>query len=138
MGPMSNLKVTDGYLFDSNIIVALLNKDPSVLDFIKQSSIEKKLILFSNISVCEIYSGLKKEELTLVNKLFSKKRCIDVTLNISIQSGLFRQMLRKEGRRIKTPDAIIATTAKLYNLDIVTRDYDFRNLEEHGIKVIKI
>jgi predicted nucleic acid-binding protein len=60
MGPMSNLKVADGYLFDSNIIVALLNKDPSVLEFIKQSSIEKKVILFSNISVCEIYSGLKK------------------------------------------------------------------------------
>lgn len=129
---MKRSELLNGYLFDSNIIVALLQNDPDVIELVKNSSKQGKAIYFSNISVCEIFSGIKQNEFKVIRKLFNTKRCLDVTLDISINAGNLRKSLKEEGRNIKTPDALIASTARLYELELVSRDKDFRSLS-HGL-----
>lgn len=135
---MTKRNVLKGYLFDSNIIVALLKNESAIKEFVRLSSADKMAIYFSNISVTEIYAGIKEAELSIVQRLFVPKRCLSVTLEISKEAGLLRGKLREKNRKLKTPDAIIAATAGVYGLLIVTRDSDFNNLSDFGVKSIKI
>lgn len=85
---MQRKQIFKGYLLDSNVIIALLQNDPEVIRLIHSSSEQNKRIYFSNVSVCEILSGIKKHELPIVSKLFSSERCLEVTLDIAFKAGL--------------------------------------------------
>jgi hypothetical protein len=134
---MNNTNIK-GYLLDSNIIIALLKDDYQVKDLIIQSSKDKMGIYFSSISVCEIFSGLKENEYLYVDKFFSKRRVLDVTLEVSRQAGLIRKQLFENGRKLKTPDALIAATSIMNQLCLVTRDSDFNRLSEFGLITLKL
>ena len=133
---MRNKAAINGYLLDSNIIIAFLADDKAVKDLINEVKIENKEIFFSMVSVCEIYSGSNNEEIVILDRLFTSKRCLEVTLGISREAGLLRRRILSENRNIKTPDAIIAATAKIHNLFLVTRDNDFKSLEECNVILI--
>ena len=133
---MIDKSAINGYLFDSNIIIDFLADDKAVKDLVNKAKIENKAIYFSMVSVCEIYSGSNNEEIVILDKLFASERCLDVTLNISREAGLLRRRLLRENRNIKTPDAIIAATAKCNHLFLVTRDNDFKSLKECNVILI--
>ncbi|WP_157279857.1 PIN domain-containing protein [Paenibacillus swuensis] len=48
-----------GYLFDSNIVIAILDNDHSVVNLVRQAQEEQRQIFFSTITECEVLSGLK-------------------------------------------------------------------------------
>ncbi len=133
---MTDNLVTYGYLFDSNIIIAFLADDEAVKELVNEAEVKNRYIYFSMISVCEIYSGSNDQEIEILDKLFVPERCLEVSLEVSREAGLLRRNVMRQNRKIKTPDAIIAATAKYHNLSLVTRDSDFRSCKECHVVLI--
>ncbi|CAG7645317.1 PIN domain-containing protein [Paenibacillus allorhizosphaerae] len=128
-----------GYLLDTNIAIAVLVNEGMVIDFVQQASRDKMSIYFSAITECEVFAGLKPEEQLRAEKLFSAKRCLDVTSDIAKLGGTIRRDQKSKGRKLKTPDALIVATALAYDLILVSRDSDMSFIQnEFEVPLVKI
>ncbi len=126
-----------GYLFDSNIVIAILDNDESAIKIVKQAQQEKKRIYFSTITECEVLSGIKHHQYLVAEKLFSSKYIINVDSPIARKAASIQSEQRLKGRKIKTPDAIIIATAFTANLILVSRDSDMSFvIKEYSMNLI--
>lgn len=66
----------------------------------------------------------------LLEKLFTTKRCMDVTSEIAKLAGTIRRDLKDKGRKLKTPDALINATASVHELMLVSRDSDMSFIQD--------
>ena len=110
-------------LIDTNIIIYYLNGNPKISDFFKN---QQGQIAISMITVDEILSYPYDEMERAKIERFLKNRFIwfDVTEMVVFKTGRLRGQ-----KKIKTPDAIIASTALCHNLTLVTRNIkDFDHL----------
>ncbi|OXM13933.1 type II toxin-antitoxin system VapC family toxin [Paenibacillus herberti] len=131
--------MSKGYLLDTNIAIAILINEINVIDFVQQASRDKMPIYFSAITVSEVFAGLKHEEQLRAEKLFTIKRCIDVTSEIAKIAGTLRRDLKGKGRKLKTPDALIISTALAHELTLVSRDSDMSFVQnELDIPILNI
>jgi predicted nucleic acid-binding protein len=121
--------MTTGYLLDTNIAIAILIREKSVLDFIFETAQQKIPIYFSVITECEVLSGLRSEEVLEQIQLFNSSRCLEVTSAIANRAGSMRREQRNKGRKLKTPDALIIATALEHGLTLVSRDQDMKFVE---------
>jgi predicted nucleic acid-binding protein len=129
----------DGYLLDTNIAIALLAGERKALDFAQQAKEKKKALFFSVITECEVFSGLQSGTRLQGIKLFNSRRCLEVTSSIAQLAGDIRKEQRANGRKLKTPDAIIIATAVEYQLGLVSRDHDMNFVHEQlGIPLINL
>jgi predicted nucleic acid-binding protein len=118
-GKESNMK----YLLDTNIIIYYLNGDEKAIDFVDKNL---KISAISSLTFLEIlvFSYDEEEDQQVRDflelfKIYDVKREI---LNIAINN------YRK--KRVKMADNIIGSTAKFYDLTLVTRNVDdFKNME---------
>lgn len=99
---------------DSNIIIYLLNGDPTL-----GSMLEGKTIFLSFITEIEIksYKKLSKRELGVINQLLSYCQVVHSNEVIASLAIDFRKKYK-----LKTPDALILATARYLNLPFVTAD----------------
>ena len=111
------------YLLDSNIIIYHLNNDSTVKEF-----------LFKNIEYCHISVVTYIEVLSfnfqsayaenIAKALLNSFEIIDTNINIASQS-----IKNRKFKKIKLPDNIIASTAQVNKLTLVTRnEKDFQSL----------
>ncbi|MBP1992943.1 PIN domain-containing protein [Paenibacillus eucommiae] len=49
-----------GYLFDSNVVIAILDNDHAAVNLVRQAQEEKRRIFFSTVTECEVLSGIKQ------------------------------------------------------------------------------
>ncbi len=110
------------YLVDSNIIIYHLNNNATASGFLEKYHQE---IAISQITYIEVLSfPFSKEELNLVDALLCTFKILDITEDIARQAVRNRQT-----KKIKVPDNIIASTAMVYQLTLVTRNTkDFTQL----------
>ena len=111
------------YLLDTNIIIYYLNGDKKAIDFI-DTNLKKSAI--SSITYLEILVfSYDEEEDQKVRDFLELFKIYDVKkeiLDIAIKT------YRK--KKVKMADNIIGSTAKLYDLTLVTRNVDdFKNME---------
>ena len=111
------------YLVDSNIIIYHLNGNNKATDFLSK---HKDHIAISQITYIEVLSYPFDEHIQIqIKKLLESFEIIDVTLDISKQA-----INNIKLKKIKVPDNIIASTAIINNLILVTRNTkDFDNLK---------
>lgn len=129
----------DGYLFDTNIAIALLAVEPAVLEFVKKAKDDRMFIYFSVITECEVFSGLNSEYRLQGIKLFNSRRCIEVSSKIARLAGDIRREQMSKDRKLKTPDAIIIATSIEHQLGLVSRDHDMSFVREaFGVPLITI
>jgi tRNA(fMet)-specific endonuclease VapC len=129
---------SSGYLFDSNIVIAVLDNDISTIELVRQAQMEKKKIYFSTITECEVLSGIKHHQFLVAEKMFSPKHVLNVDSAIARKAASIQSEQRDKGRKIKTPDAIIIATAFIANLILVSRDSDMDFVaNEYGMKLLK-
>jgi toxin FitB len=129
------------YLLDTNIISELARKNPnkSVIEFIL--SLEK--IIISIITVEEIEFGIhrvkNKTQREFLMSWWSdffqlEPEVVLLDLKIAKLSGEFRASSEVKGKIMQQADSVIAASAKLSNLILVTRNTkDFSKL---GIKIL--
>lgn len=106
-------------IIDTNIIIYYLNGEPKILNFFK--SFQGQMAI-SMITVAEVLSYPYDEiERNKIEK-FLKNRFtwLEVTEAIVFKTGRIRSQ-----KKIKTPDAIIASTALCHNLTLVTRNVNY-------------
>jgi len=117
------------YLLDSNIIIYHLNGEKTATDFLIEN-FDKCAI--SRITYIEVLSyPFNDDDFKIVTEFLESFMIIDTDKEISNQSILNRRL-----KKIKLPDNIIAATAQVNNLVLVTRNIkDFSSL---NIKLLNI
>jgi len=111
------------YLVDSNIIIYHLNQEAIATSFLSENY---KEIAISQITFIEVLSFDFTQEVEKdVKALLSTFKIFDVTSDVSNQAIKNRKL-----KKIKIPDNIIASTAMVNDLILVTRNVkDFRVLD---------
>ena len=117
------------YLIDSNIIIYHLNGNEEATNFITKN-VEKSTI--SRITYIEVMSfNFTAEEEERVKDQLMDYDIIDTSQEIALQA-----IANRKEKKIKVPDNIIASTAQVNDLTLVTRNVnDFNNLD---IKILNI
>ena len=117
------------YLVDSNVIIYHLNSEAIATKFLSQNY---QNIAISQITYVEVLSfPFTQEEEKDVKTLLSRFTIIDITQSISNQAIENRKV-----KKIKLPDNLIASTAMVNGLILVTRNIkDFKALD---IEVLNI
>jgi predicted nucleic acid-binding protein len=119
------------YLLDTNIVIALLQGNEVVAAFINGTD-----VYLSAITVIELFSkeGISVAKKKMINKLVGLATILEI-LNSKIRQLAANCFTKKVIK--KTPDAIIASTAKFYNLTLVTQDRDFEKLLDVEVILIQ-
>ena len=116
------------FLIDTNIVIYLTQRRLKISDFSRQGG----SLYISSISYIETlgYSFQNQDEEKEVTEFCETFERIFLTKEIERQTILIRK-----SNKIKLPDAIIAATAMVYNLILVTHNVDdFKNIQ--GLKIL--
>jgi predicted nucleic acid-binding protein len=120
------------YLIDSNLFLYAAAKEKLAVAFL-DSAIESEWAGYSTISRLELFGfpDLKKEDEGKLKDLLGCFSELGVTTEV-VDRAI---EIRRERRRIKVPDAIVAASALVMNAKLVTRNADdFKNIK--GIQVV--
>ncbi|MCX7123490.1 MAG: type II toxin-antitoxin system VapC family toxin [Gammaproteobacteria bacterium] len=113
----------DQYLLDSNVIIRLSKQDPHLIDFVSKS-LNSAISVITYMEVLGYHFSNPKELLTWFELIHIDHAIADQAIKI-------RQMYK-----IKLPDAIIAATAQICKLTLVTGDTtDFKNIKNLEVMI---
>jgi tRNA(fMet)-specific endonuclease VapC len=123
------------FLLDTNIVIAVLNKEAAV-----ESQLAGKTIYLGSIVIGELYYGARKsarskENLAKIEAFVVNYPILDCTKQTAEQYGSLKQALEAKGGLIPENDMWIAALAKQNNLTLVTRDDHFKRVD--GLLVAK-
>jgi predicted nucleic acid-binding protein len=112
---MSGLK----YLLDTNIIIGLLKQNLVVVEYLSVSQPELDACAYSAITRMELlgFPGITHVEVEGVQRLLNAMRY--VPLDCAVEDAVIQI---RQSVRLKLPDAIIAATAKIHGLQLLTLD----------------
>jgi len=116
------------FLIDTNILIYLTQGKLKTSDFARKGS----FLYISSITYIEAlgYSFLNKDEEQAISVLCEMFERLFLTKEVEKQTILIRK-----SNKIKLPDAIIAATAMVHNLTLITcNSDDFKNI--FGLKIL--
>jgi tRNA(fMet)-specific endonuclease VapC len=118
------------YLLDTNICIYFLNQDQSVTEKISKISADDMAI--SIITVAELQFGAFnsnkiKENLERITYLRNIMKTINLNAAITEEYAKIKSILRKSGNLIDDFDILIASTAIVNNLVLVTNNQQHFN-----------
>lgn len=122
-------------LFDTNIIIYFLKRDSRVITFL--DSLEKINVHISIISWIEILTGSFRHGKKISEMAWSLSHFIRLPINDAVgQTAAFiMQEKLMMGKKKDFQDSLIAATAVMYNMTLVTNNpRDFRGIK--GLKII--
>ena len=107
------------YLIDSNILIGLLNGDARAMEQLQQAGAMPSRCAFSSISRMEVlgWQGMTHEQERTITSLLSAMRHMPIDASVENAAIALRR-----SRKIKLPDAIIAATAQVHGLTLLSRD----------------
>lgn len=121
------------WLLDTNILSEIRKPKPQakVIDFVKQQPIQSLFI--STVTFAEIRYGIEvlddavrraelKDWLTLKVRPMFAGRILEVSEDVMFKWRLLVDVGRKQGHTFTQPDLIIAATAIVHGMTVVTRD----------------
>jgi predicted nucleic acid-binding protein len=125
------------FLCDTNIISELARPQPN--SGVLQWSADVSSIALSVITLEEISYGLTSKPNTRIQAWFgqfldSYCQIIPITPEIALLAGKMRGKLRNQGKTRSQADMLIAATAKIYQLTLVTRN--IRDFEDCDISLL--
>lgn len=107
------------YLLDTNVILGMLKSNPEVLALVSNMGLMSKQCAYSAITRMELlgYPGITVDEDVLIRQRLAQLTYLAITPDIEDKAiGLRR------ARRVKLPDALIASTAITHGLTLLTMD----------------
>jgi predicted nucleic acid-binding protein len=118
----------DSFLLDTNIIIYSIKGEPIIDDFVK----DEDDLYISSITYIEAlgFPFNNRDEENKITKFCNMIERLYLTEEVEKQTILIRK-----SNKIKLPDAIIAATAMVHNLTLVTHDIDdFKSIR--GLKIM--
>jgi toxin FitB len=133
------------YLIDTCCISELIKKEPDVNVVSWFSSVEEAHLFLSVITFGELRKGIdklpeskrKRELSNWINDDLTdrfKNRIIDISIAVSNEWGSMLAQAELSGKPIPAIDAMIASTALVHNLVVVTRNT--RDFETAGVELM--
>lgn len=110
-------------LCDSNIVFKYFREELSVLQELDFLGFERLVV--SSVTIAEMYFGMKKSEIRATKELVNKFTHYHIDKQISRK---FLELLFEYRNAISLPDAMIASTALVYDVELYTfnkKDFDF-------------
>lgn len=110
---------TSMILLDSNILISYLNGDAIVIKQLQEYRANEIVLFISSITVTEVLvlSSLTASEIKVIEAFLAEFVILSVTGNIAKQAALLRR-----NYKISVPDALIASTAQLHLIPLLTAD----------------
>ncbi len=107
------------YLLDTNILVQQLRKRPAIVNLATLLP-DQDLIYISAITHAEIMAGMHAHEEVRTRQTLDACICLPVDHLIAEQAGRWIYQYARHGLQLTLADALIAATAQLENLTLVT------------------
>ena len=119
------------FLVDTNVLIYIMERHPHP----KISAIAKFSLAVSVITEIELLGkkNIARHEVNAIRNLLND--CEVADFNDTIKDITISL---KQKYSIKTPDAIIAATAKAFNLPLVTANLDFAKIEDFDIVLLNL
>lgn len=122
------------YLLDTNILIYLLEGKPEVIRPLK--ALRREYFFVSTLTSFEFLTGAKneKEEQEIKERL-GKLVPLDLRTDVVYAA---KQLQKNQTAKIKFKDLLIAATAQVEGLTLVTADKDFQNLKGLKVKLLSV
>ena len=126
------------YLLDTNVLIDFFHGQKNIVD--KVQSIERENLSISIITAAEIYHGSYKTALS--RKYIDEFENFLIDLEVLLipldrelvkRYGLLMASLEKQGKKLSSFDILIAATALIHNLTIITNDKGLARIK--GLKI---
>lgn len=120
------------YLLDTTTIINHLRGNKKVSSYLEEIGIRGDIAGCCCINIAEVYTGVKEKEKEETGKFIESLYYYDVTKEIARLAGGLKQKYIKKGKTLATTDLIIAATAMVYGLTLITKNtkhYPFPELE---------
>jgi predicted nucleic acid-binding protein len=91
----------------------------------------------SSISLFEVEAGQKPGEERLIEEFMGGLEVYNVTPRIAVVAGSYARQFRQKGVTLDVPDLIVAATAAVHELELVTanrRHYPMEGLKIYGME----
>lgn len=107
------------YLIDTDILIWVLRGNKKYEDLL-QNLKNKDSISISTITIAEIYKNIYPSEIVKTESLFDEFQTWDVVAPVAKQAGFYWQEYAKRIRNLSIMDCLIAATASVNNLTLVS------------------
>lgn len=122
------------YLLDSDVLIWHLRGKPKIKELV--ISLGKLALLYcSALTVAEIEAGMLKGEEQTTRQLINGLQVQNVDSSIAMKAGQFIRTYRSKGQTLDIVDSVIAATAVIKNLVLVTANARHYPMPE--IKLLK-
>lgn len=135
--PLNRLQapVSSGlYLLDTTVLIDVSRRRQSTLSWLDSAIRGPAEICVCAIAVAEFFAGLRPEQRRQWKSFIDELTHWDVTKDIAVLAGSLRYDLARRGQSLKTPDALIAATALMYEAELVTAN--IRDFAATGVESI--
>ena len=112
---------------DTNILIAYLNGERAVVDFVLEQKEVGRALFISSITVAELLSlpNLSRADGDRIKDFVSNFISIPLDNALAEQAATLRRVYT-----LTLPDAVIAATALIQQSPLITRDRGFRKVKE--------
>jgi predicted nucleic acid-binding protein len=125
--------VSGSYLIDTDVLVDQLKHVPRAVSALKRL-ITKGKFFCSVINEAEVLAGMREDERDRVEALFDALCPLDVTREIAQLAGRYRREYHKS-HGVQITDALIAATASIHDLVLITLNEKHFPMSEVTVKV---
>lgn len=108
------------YLLDTNILILALRGHTGALDLLATLGREERQAFISVVTRAEVLAGMHPHEELRTLELLNALGNLPVDKDVADQAGRWVYQYARQGVQISLPDALIAATAFLYDLTLVT------------------
>ena len=114
---------------DTNIVIAYLAKEQSVIDFIENLKLSKIKLFISAIVEAELTShkDLNEKDLKLIRDFISEYFVVIPIDRYTLNSASY---FRRSYPKLKSADSCVLSVSKLYDLDLISRDAELLKIKE--------
>lgn len=110
------------YLLDTTAIIDYLRDKSGIAELLERFCVEGGLLCCTPINIVEVYAGMKNKEKEATDEFLNSLECYDVNREIAKLAGDLKRNYFKRGITLSTPDVLIAATAIMKHLILVTNN----------------
>lgn len=110
-----------GFLLDTTILIDFLRGNEEAISTLN-SLVEEGPLACCPITVAEVFSGVKPEELPRVEEFFDALVYYPIGYKTARRAGLYRRDYQKKGITLSISDTLIAAVAVENSLTLVTKN----------------
>jgi predicted nucleic acid-binding protein len=112
------------YLLDSTLLIDWLRGWQDVVDVMLRLVDRGHVLGTSCVNLAEIEAGLRQHERRRASALLDRLRLLPTDREAAHRAGRYQADWARKGRRIQTPDALVAGTARANGAVLVTHNID--------------